>query len=409
MLILGLMSGTSVDGIDAALVELNAVVETDGTEGLDWMLRGFTCVPWPPALRAAILNACRADAPVQFVTALNYRVAEAFADAARQAAQNAGVSLDDVDCIASHGQTIWHQPTPFDVAGQGTRGTLQIGEPSVIAARTGCLVVADFRPADMAVGGQGAPLVPFADYALFRSPVETRVIQNIGGIANLTYLPLMGTLDDVIAFDTGPGNMLLDHLAQRLSGGSLEYDKDGAWAAQGRVEPTLLETLLQDAYFALPPPKTTGREQFGRDYAERLIARAQQAHCEPADLLATATRLTADTIARSYRDWLLPRGKIDVVIAGGGGTHNQTLMQMLAAQIKPARLATSAEYGLPDDAKEAVAFALLAYETLHGRPSNVPSATGAKHRALLGKIVLPPQGRQGSKAISDPLRAFLTP
>jgi anhydro-N-acetylmuramic acid kinase len=399
MLIIGLMSGTSVDGIDAALVELDTVTEADGRERLNWTLRGFTCVPWPPALRAAILEACRPDAPVQFVTALNYRVGEAFADAAKQIVENVGVSLAEVDCIASHGQTIWHQPTPFDIAGQGTCGTLQIGEPSVIAARTGCLVVADFRAADMAVGGQGAPLVPFADYALFHSESETRVIQNIGGIANLTYLPEGGTLDDVIAFDTGPGNMLLDGLAQRLSGGSMDYDRGGAWAARGHADAALLEMCLQDPYFALPPPKTTGREQFGREYAERLYAMAQQARCQPEDIMATATRLTADTIARAYRDWLLPKGNIDTVIAGGGGTHNQTLMQMLAAQIAPARLTTHVEYGLPDDAKEAVAFSLLAYETLHGRPSNVPGATGAKHRAILGKIVLPPQGWNGKIAI----------
>ena len=218
---------------------------------------------------------------MQFVTALNYRVGEAFADAARQAADAAGVSLDEVDCIASHGQTIWHQPMPFDIAGQETCGTLQIGEPSVIAARTGCLVVADFRAADMAVGGQGAPLVPFADYALFHSDIETRVVQNIGGIANLAYLPNGGTLDEVIAFDTGPGNMLLDGLAQRLSGGSMVYDVGGAWAARDSVNTSLLQTFLNDPYFALPPPKTTGREQFGSAYAERFYQESQKAECPP--------------------------------------------------------------------------------------------------------------------------------
>ena len=389
------MSGTSVDGIDAALVEFNTVVDTDGTERLDWTLRGFTCVSWPAALRACILDVCRPDAPLQVVTALNYRIGEAFADAAKQAAHNAGVSLQDVDCIASHGQTIWHQPTPFDIAGQETCGTLQIGEPAVIAARTGCWVVADFRAGDMAAGGQGAPLVPFADYALFRSASETRVIQNIGGIANLTYLPAGGTLADMLAWDTGPGNMLLDALAQRLSGGSVEYDRGGAWAAQGRVDGSLLQTFLNAPYFALAPPKTTGREQFGAAYAERFYQAAQQAHCKPPDIMATATQLTADTIARAYRDWLLPRGGIDIVIVGGGGAYNQTLMQMLAAQVNPARLTTHAEYGLPDEAKEAAAFALLAYETLHGRPSNVPSATGARHPTILGKIVPPPPGANG--------------
>ncbi len=391
MLIMGLMSGTSVDGIDAALVDFEGITNADGTERLEWRLRHFTCVAWPAAMRQAILDACRPDAPLQTITALNYAVGEAFADAARQAARAADIPLGDVDCIASHGQTIWHQPVPFAVGGAMARGTLQIGEPSVIAARTGCRVVADFRHGDMALGGQGAPLVPYADYMLLRSETEPRIMQNIGGIANLTFLPPRGRLEDVIAFDTGPGNMLLDALVSRITGGRLQYDINGALAAQGTVCESLLNEFMRDPYFAQLPPKSTGREQFGQAYADRFYQAAQSQGCNDADCLATATLLTARSIAQAYRNCLPPHDMSDtVVIVGGGGASNPTLMRMLASEAAPARVTTHAEYGLPDDAKEAVAFALLAFETLRGRPSNVPSATGASGRALLGKIVPPP-------------------
>lgn len=391
MLILGLMSGTSVDGIDAALVDFDSMTNADGNERLEWRLRHFTCVAWQPAMRQAILDACRAAAPLQTVTTLNYAVGEAFANAARQAVGEANLSLKDVDCIASHGQTIWHQPIPFAVGGVMARGTLQIGEPSVIAARTGCRVVADFRHGDMALGGQGAPLVPYADFMLLRSDTEARIVQNIGGIANLTFLPPRGKLADVIAFDTGPGNMLLDALVSRITEGRLQYDINGSLAAQGTICEPLLGEFIADSYFAQMPPKSTGREQFGQAYADRFYLAAQSQGCNDADCLATATLLTARSIAQAYQHCLPPHDAAGtVVIVGGGGASNPTLMRMLAQEAKPARVTTHAEYGLPDDAKEAVAFALLAFETLRGRPSNVPSATGASGRAILGKIVPPP-------------------
>jgi anhydro-N-acetylmuramic acid kinase len=252
------------------------------------------------------------------------------------------------------------------------------------------VVVADFRAADMALGGQGAPLVPFADYALFASKRETRVVQNLGGIANLTFLTAGGTSADVLAFDTGPGNILLDALTRRVTDGAQAYDADGALAARGTICEPLLAEFLAHPYFAAPPPKSTGREIFGEAFAAQFFRAARRRKCSPEDTLATATALTAETIARAYRDWLLPRRPIQTVILGGGGVHNRTLTRLLAARLAPAHLTTHAAFGLPDDAKEAVAFALLAYETLHGRPSNVPSATGARGPAILGKIVLPP-------------------
>ncbi len=383
--IIGLMSGTSADAIDAAVM---TIWEEDFR--LVWRLLHHQAVPWQPGLRAEILDACRADAPLQRITALSFRLAEEFARAAALAAKSAGVPLSNVAAIASHGQTIWHQPTPITIAGLETTGTLQIGEPGVIAARTGCVVVADFRTADMAVGGQGAPLVPFADHLLFAHPSEARAVQNIGGIANVTLLPAGGALTDVLAFDTGPGNMIMDALAQRITGGRLQYDEEGAIAASGRPDEALLAEMLAHPFFALPPPKSTGREDFGEAYSDALYRKAQSIPLSNADLLATATTLTVETIARAYQS-LLPDGtRIDTVILGGGGASNPVLVTGLRERLAPARIVTTAEFGMPNAAKEAAAFALLAYCTLRGRPSNVPSATGASRQAILGKISLPP-------------------
>ena len=385
MLLIGLMSGTSVDGIDAALVEIQGE-----PPHFRWHLHAFLCCPWPAAWRLALLDACRPDTPVQQIVALHALAGEGFAEAAQRVVAGTPYTLADVDAIASHGQTVWHQAAPFAVAGTVQTGTLQIGEPAILAARTGCCVVSDFRAADMALGGQGAPLVPFADFALFSSPQETRAVQNIGGIANVTYLPKGGALHDVIAFDTGPGNMLMDALIAHYTGGAQTCDTNGAFAAQGEICTELLEDTLRTPYFHLPPPRSTGRELFGRDFALSFRRHAERLHLSPHDTAATATALTAESIARAYRDYLVPHGAIDTVIAGGGGVHNAMLMRMLASRLAPARLATHTEFGLPDDAKEAVAFALLAHETLHGRPANVPAATGASGPAILGRVSYPP-------------------
>jgi anhydro-N-acetylmuramic acid kinase len=382
MLMIGLMSGTSADGIDAALVEITG-------EGRATKVRliQFLCVPHTPEMRAAILALCNpATATVPDLCAMNFAVAERFAEAAHALAGAAGVALSKVDAIASHGQTVWHQPVPLKVGGIESIGTLQIGEPAVIAARTGCKVVANFRTADMAAGGQGAPLVPYADWALLTSDTESRAVLNIGGIANVTHLPRGATPDEVLAFDTGPGNMLLDALVSRFTNGEKKHDEGGECAAQGRYNSALGEWLLSDPYFSQPPPKSTGRELFSTEFVERLVEQARLQTLSEEDILATVTAFTAKTIQIAFEQWLIPCGGVDTVIVGGGGSHNKTLMQLLGKSLAPARLTTHEEFGIPNDAKEAMAFALLGYETLHGRPSNIPSATGASRPAILGSI-----------------------
>ncbi len=384
-LIIGLMSGTSADGIDAALVEV-----WDDGGGIRWRLVSHAAVSWPDAIRAAILDACCAEAPVQHVTALNFLLGREFARAAIQAAREADVAIDQVAAIASHGQTVWHQPTPFGVGGSEAVGTLQIGEPAVIAAQTGRIVVADFRVADMAVGGHGAPLVPFADAILFGSDDETRAVQNLGGIANVTLLPLGRGPADLLAFDTGPGNLVIDAMAERVSGGMTRIDRDGTLAAAGTPDVELVDEWLRDPYFSKNPPKSTGREMFGAEYADMVYAAAQSRALSAADLLATVTALTVESIRDAYHRFLLPRCAVDSVILGGGGTRNPVLVAGLRHRLSPAKVLTHADFGIPNEAKEAIAFALLGYSTLRGRPSNVPVATGARRAAVLGKIVLPP-------------------
>jgi anhydro-N-acetylmuramic acid kinase len=388
MLIIGLMSGTSADGIDAALTEI--IGEGRQTR---IALRHFLCLSHSPSMRDAILRLCDPrTATVPDLCVLHFALGERFAEAAQAVADAAGISLAQVDAIASHGQTVWHQPSPLAIADTAARGTLQIGSPAVIAARTGCTVISDFRSADMAFGGQGAPLVPYADWLLFASDAENRAVQNIGGIANVTFLPKNATLESVIAFDTGPGNMLIDGLARALSGGARQYDEGGALAAQGLTQETLLRRLMDACrdYLDAPIPKTTGRERFGEPFLAQLLSQIRAERISDADALATVTAFTAETIAHAYRVWLTPQGGVQSVIVGGGGVHNATLMRMLQERLAPARLTTHAEFGISDDAKEAVAFALLGYETLRGQPANVPKATGATRPAILGSITSKP-------------------
>jgi anhydro-N-acetylmuramic acid kinase len=378
--VVGLMSGTSADGIDAAVVDITGAPPELAVE-----LLSFTCVPFQPEQRAYILSLCEpATATVDRICQANFLLGEWFAAAALQAIAAAGLTPDDVDLIGSHGQTVYHAVG----AGSPVSSTLQIGEAAVIAARTEITTVADFRVADVAAGGQGAPLVSYVDWLLLRHPSRVRAVQNIGGIANVTYLPPgkdpQGGADGVLAFDTGPGNMLIDDAAGRATGGRLAFDRDGALAARGRVDEALLAELLAHPYLALPPPKTAGREQFGAAFAAQVWARARAQGLAGEDIVATLTAWTAASIAAAYRRFL-PRPP-DEVILGGGGASNPTLVTMLRACLAPATVNSHKAVGLSSDAKEAIAFAVLAYETIHGRPGNLPSCTGARKRVVLGKI-----------------------
>jgi N-acetylmuramic acid 6-phosphate etherase len=374
MIVIGLMSGTSVDGIDAAVVEI------EGTPPqLRWRLLAHRTVPYTAAMQAEILACCdQATATIERICALNAALGRAFAQAALLASADAGLAIEQVDLIGSHGQTIWHIP-----AGEQA-STLQIGEAAYIAELCGVPVVSNFRPRDMAAGGQGAPLVPAVDALLLSEPGVCVAAQNIGGIANVTFLPAEPGAGQVLAFDTGPGNMLIDDAVRRLSGGRLMYDTGGALALSGRISGALLEELLDEPFLQQPPPRTTGRELFGAGYGLRIAARARELGLADADLVATLTAFTAHSIADAYRRFL-PRMP-ERVLVSGGGAHNLALMGMLRDLLAPAEVQTSAAAGLPPDAKEAIAFAVLAYESWHGRPGNLPAATGARQPVILGSI-----------------------
>lgn len=382
---IGLMSGTSLDGIDAAAVRLEGSGFQLGTE-----LLAFLTIPYPDALRRLLLeNSAAATSSVREISQLNVRLAHAYADAVRVLARRAGLPLDAIDAIGCHGQTVYHVPDAEDCAGRPTRSTLQLGDPSTLACLLGIPVVGDFRLADMALGGQGAPLVPYFDYVYFSKPGENRALLNIGGIANLTALPGTGRIDEVTAFDTGPGNMLIDILALRFF--DRDYDEDGRFATRGRVHEVLLAELMEDDYLHKTPPKSTGREYFDGAYADRIVEWAHHYGINlPEDILATTTAFTAASIASAYRKFIAPRLVVDQFLVSGGGVHNAFLMEDLGRRLAPIPVVSTREIGLDPDAKEAICFAVLAHETLNGVPSNVPGATGASRPAILGKICLPP-------------------
>lgn len=382
MLAIGLISGTSADGVDAALVEIRPHGNRLRAHARQWLT-----MEYPPALREAVLRvAGGAPTTAGEICRLNVAVAESFAQAATQVCADACIPLSAVEVIGSHGQTIWHEPAPTGGGALYPASTLQIGQPQVIAERTSVTTVGDFRARDMAVGGQGAPLVPMVDYLLFSDAQEGRILLNIGGIANITALPAGGEPEGVAGFDTGPGNMLLDGLVNSLSGGELAYDRDGAWARRGRPDAALLSALLDEPYYRLKPPKSTGRELFGADYLRKCVAMAKARGVSDADLVATVTALTAATIAGAIEEFVLPGGGLQVVIAAGGGAHNPAMMDDLGARLAAhgLRLTTADQYGVPVDGKEAVAFAVLAYLTIAGRPGNLPSVTGARKPVVLG-------------------------
>jgi anhydro-N-acetylmuramic acid kinase len=377
-LALGIMSGTSADGIDVALVRAKRRSAS---------LENFASIPFSRSVQQAILQLAEGR-PVSTaeISQLNFLLGEVFADAALTACKKFRVPPAQIDVIGSHGQTVFHQGTPVPFNGRRIASTLQIGDPSVIAVRTGITTVGDFRPADMAAGGQGAPLVPFVDYMLYRHPRIGRVALNIGGIANVTVIPAGAVLSNVFAFDTGPGNMVIDALVRHFTRGRRRFDRNAKMAARGTLLPGLLHTLLADKYFSQRPPKTTGREQYGEAYLRRLLAHGEARRAKPEDLIRTATILTALSIVDAFHRFISPKTKIGELVVSGGGARNPLLMAQIAAGLAGITVRDAGDLGVPADAKEAFAFAVLARETLRKRPANVPGATGAKRAVILGKV-----------------------
>jgi anhydro-N-acetylmuramic acid kinase len=375
----GIMSGTSADGIDVALVRI-----APQAAALQLRLLAHRAFPFPKVLRQAILASMDAKSIATAELArLHWRLGIAYAEAVRATIEDTGLRPDLIGC---HGQTIYHQGSAAPYAGKRFACTWQLGEPALIA-ELGIPVVSNFRPADMAAGGQGAPLVPLLDYVLFAHAKRARVLQNIGGIGNLTVIPAGSAQDKIIAFDTGPGNMIIDALMQKLFGKS--FDRDGERAARGKVLEPVLRAALKEKFFLRQPPKSAGREQFGASYAERFLAACRRHSRSPEDAVATATALTVESMHHAIKQWVLPltgSAPVDFIVSGGGA-RNQTLLKSLSDRLTPLRCTVStSEATVPVEAKEAAAFALLAYQTWHHRPGNVPSATGASHPVILGQI-----------------------
>lgn len=377
MLIVGLMSGTSLDGVSAALVE----IEGETAETLRWEMRGWCTVAYDEVRRRSIHDAIVGGSAAKLCT-LQAELGEWFAEAVHRVCDEAGVPLDAVDLVGSHGQTVWHEPPAA-----GRRGaTLQLGDPATIAERTGCDVVSDFRSRDMAAGGHGAPLVPWVDRVLFAEEGRARALQNLGGIGNFTRVPPRGAHEPLLAFDTGPANALIDAAVHLATGGRMEYDKDGRLAAQGRVDPELLRELLRHPFFQLEPPRSTGREVFGVPFVQRLVEAVQpEGDRDWLDLVATLTELTARSIADAYDRWVLPLGVEEVVLTGGGA-RNRTLVARLQALLDPVPVRDGSVLGVDPEAKEALAFAVLAWAHVKGIPANEPGATGASGARLLGSF-----------------------
>jgi anhydro-N-acetylmuramic acid kinase len=362
MRVAGIMSGTSLDGIDVAIVDI---------EGKRITSLAHSTAAYPNAIRQRILvlSTLAASTP-EAISRLNFELGELYAKAVVNLCRRADIPLESLELVGSHGQTIYHE---------GRANTLQIGEASVIAERLGVPVVSDFRTRDIAAGGHGAPLVPFADFLLFASPKLNRVALNIGGIANITVLPRAATPDQVVAFDTGPGNMVIDQLVERMTLGKQRFDRNGSIAARGHANRPLLDALLAAAYYKAKPPKTAGREQYGRPFTDSLIETGLPIE----DLIATATALTAATIALAITRFA---PGTEELIAAGGGTHNRQLMAQIAAFLPHCQVTTSAGFGIDTDAKEAIAFAILAHRTWHRKTGNLPTATGAGKSVILGKV-----------------------
>jgi anhydro-N-acetylmuramic acid kinase len=385
MIVAGVMSGTSADGIDVAFVRIKA------RSHARFELLGHAEYVYPKKVRAAVLAAMNASqASVADLSRLNFLLGELYSEAVLATARQFRVTVDLVGC---HGQTLYHQGEPQKFLGRKLAATWQVGEAAIIAAKVGAPVVSDFRPGDMAAGGKGAPLVPFLDFMLFRDAHVGRIVQNIGGIANLTAIPAGAAPDDVFAFDTGPGNMVIDAVTEKLFG--QPFDRGGKIAASGTVLDEVIRKTLQRAFFKQRPPKTAGREEFGREFVRDFLRRCGR--CRKQDVVATATALTAKSIVDALLRFVIrnshsaSKPAFHEMILSGGGSKNSTLVAILTSKLAPLgfRLRFSDEFGLPSAAKEAVAFAVLAHETWHRRASNIPSATGARRAAILGKISYP--------------------
>jgi len=379
-LVVGLMSGTSLDGVDAALVRI-----VRAGEGCSVQLRHFISTPYPDDVRQALLRVASGQ-PVAagFISHLGVLLGSLYSRAVKEVCRGAELPLDRLDLIGSHGQTIFHQSDPADFCGRPVASTLQIGEAAVLVEETGVTTVSDFRPADMAAGGTGAPLIPLVDFLLFRDPRTGRVLLNLGGIANLTLLPPAGGISEVQAFDSGPGNMVIDALVRRLGADSRGFDADGRLALSGKPIPALLETLLADPYFDRKPPKSAGREQFGEAFVERMLAAAGSAATP--DLVCTAAELTARSVSDAVLRHTDTSNRWDRLLVSGGGVHNAYLMGRLQELLPDMKVAPTDSLGIPADAKEAIGFAVLANETIELAAGNLPSATGARHPAILGKV-----------------------
>jgi len=384
MRVLGLMSGTSADGIDVALVRV-----TGRGRNLRARLERFCTFPYPAAVRSAVLRVANANrqpiVSVAEISQLHFLLGELYAEAVQRACRRFRVPLKRIDLIGCHGQTVYHQPRPELFAGRRIASTLQLGEAQVLAQRTGIPVVANFRPRDLAAGGQGAPLVPFVDYLLYRHPRRGRVALNIGGIANVTVIPAGARPEQVIAFDTGPGNMLIDAVVEAVTRGRQKFDRHGRLAASGRPNKGAVKSMLNHWFFRRPPPKSCGREQFGASFASWFLMGRRDR--KAVDRIRTVTEYTIGSIVYAFKRFILPHSRIDEVIVSGGGARNDFLMRRLQEELPGLRFLPAGKLGVDEKAKEAFAFAVLAYQTWHGEPGNLPSATGARRAVALGTIV----------------------
>ncbi|PDY37097.1 anhydro-N-acetylmuramic acid kinase [Bacillus wiedmannii] len=381
MYIAGIMSGTSLDGIDVALVH----IEGSGVESKVKLIH-FITVPFCNDMKNEIQQALSIEnSNVQLICSLNFKLGLCFSNAVREVCKEANFPLGQLNLIGSHGQTIYHQPKHD---GNMIPSTLQIGEPAVIAYETNTTVISNFRTMDIAAGGQGAPLVPYSEIILYRHPTKNRLLQNIGGIGNVTIIPSHLSDKNVIAFDTGPGNMVIDEMCQRLF--QLSYDQNGKIAKQGVIVDEILTYCMNHPFLKMNPPKSTGREQFGEEFVSELLKRYERHSKE--NIVTTVTMFTARSIVHQYKEFILPYYEIDEVILGGGGSYNRTLVEMIRNGLKEEKCALflQEDIGYSSEAKEAIAFAILANETHHRNPSNVPSATGAKQSVVLGNITFPP-------------------